>query len=149
MLKRACRWIILMGKLQKKSSHILSKDGLRIIDDFRRARGFPPATKSLMLESVTRTQSAPGYCCQETPDLEVQRPAGLKITRRINMRRKAKGDRSSPVNIIVFVKVHKARSNLARHPLKYQRVRGHRVCCPTATEVSFNVSLLKQASFIF
>ncbi len=57
--------------------------------------------------------------------------------------RRPKVSGSSPVNVIVFVKVQKTRSNLACHSLNDQRVRGHWVCCPTATEVSFNISLYK------
>lgn len=70
---------IMMTEQQRKSamsSYTLFMGDLQIIDGICRVRGFPPATKSLMLESVRCTQAAPGYCCQETPEPDIREVAG-------------------------------------------------------------------------
>lgn len=116
-------------------------DHLQCCSEVRRATGSPPATKSLMLESVRGTQAASGYCYKKRPKdrgwnphfgLGQNGPENL-LTRRACF--------SSPVNVIMFVEVLKPGGNFTRHLLEDERVRGGWTCCPAATEVSFDITL--------
>lgn len=48
----------------------------------------------------------------------------------------------SPVAVVMFVEMQKARSDLASHTLKEQRIRSHRVCCSAAAQITFHITLL-------
>lgn len=109
-----------------------------------RRRRSPPATKSLMLESVRSTQAAPGYCSRKKPRGRGQ-VALLTETRCLTaawtLDRCDVRHRFLPVCEVVFVHVQESCGDVTGHPLEDQGLWGHGLCSPAAPEVTLHIAL--------
>lgn len=104
-----------------------------------------PATKSLMLESISSTRAAPGYCFRKLPRSKFQTKtvgvAGLDFWNLDGWVLFAFRNQKLPVCKVVFVQMQESWCDVTGHPLEKQWLWGDGLVRPAASEVTLHISL--------